>query len=79
MMNILLNRLCVGGRHGENRLTQKLDQGNHRFFTLFLVLEMYFCPLPSVGVIFKDAALREQCVVETIWMVYMNESIKASI
>lgn len=77
-MNILLNRLRVGGRHGENRLTQKLDQGNHRFFTLFLS-NVLLPTVPSVGVIFKDAALREQCVVETIWMVYMNESIKASI
>ena len=29
--------------------------------------------VPTVGPIFKDAALREQCVVETTWMVYVTE------
>ena len=38
------------------------------------VLEMRFWPIVStVGAIFKEAALREQCVIETIWTVYVAE------
>ena len=38
------------------------------------VLEMYILPtVPTVGAIFKAAALREQCVVETIWAVDVAE------
>ena len=29
--------------------------------------------IPTVGAIFKDAALRKQCVTDTIWKVYMAE------
>lgn len=32
------------------------------------VLGMYILPtVPTVGAIFKDSALRDQCVVETTW------------
>ena len=35
---------------------------------------MYVLPtIPTVGAIFKDAALREQSVAEIIWTVYVTE------
>ena len=35
---------------------------------------MYVLPaIPTVGAIFKDAALRKQCVTDTIWKVYVAE------
>lgn len=40
-------------------------------------LGMYVLPtIPTLGAIFKDAALREECVVETIWTL---KPVKASI
>lgn len=49
----------------------ELDLGNGRFFTHSSVLGTYTLPIvPTVGAIFNDIALREQCVVKTIWMVY---------
>lgn len=29
--------------------------------------------VPTMGIDFEDAALREQCVVESMWMVYVTE------
>lgn len=29
--------------------------------------------VPIVGAIVKDSVLRERCVVETVWMVYLTE------
>lgn len=53
----------------------KLDPGNQRQLLSSTVLGMYFPPtVPTVRVIIKDAALREKCVIETIWTVYMAES-----
>ena len=38
----------------------------------FLFLGMYILPsIPTIGAIFKDMALREHCVSETFWMVYV--------
>lgn len=42
-----------------------------------LVLGMYFLPtVPTVGTIFKDASLREQCVVEAILPGCMAEPVQ---
>ncbi|XP_023480075.2 DNA primase large subunit isoform X2 [Equus przewalskii] len=49
------------------------DLDNRRLLTACPVLGMYALPtMPTVGTIFKDIVLREQCVVETAWMVYMT-------
>ena len=32
--------------------------------------------LPTVGIISEDIALREPCVVETIWMVYITTPLR---
>lgn len=38
------------------------------------MLGMYALPTtPTVGAIFTDTAFREQCVVLTIWMVYVTD------
>ena len=51
-------------------MTLNPDPGSRRLFTPSLVLGMYTLPtVPTVGAIFKEAVLREQCVLETLWMV----------
>lgn len=41
---------------------------------------MYNLPtVATVGTVFMDAALREQCAVKTIWTVYKLNPVKASI
>ena len=42
--------------------------GMYNWLTVFLV-----------GVIIEDTALRKQCVIETIWTVYVPNPVKASI
>ena len=38
------------------------------------VLGMYILPtVPTAGAIFKGAALRQRCVAETIWTVFVTE------
>ena len=57
-------------------LTHELELGIQRFLTYSLVLGMTILPaIPTVRNIFKNTSLREQCVVETIWMV----SVKATV
>ena len=61
-------------RECDHQLTHKLDLSNQRLLTPFLFLGMYILPtVPTVGAIFKNAALRDQCAVETIWMVGVIE------
>ena len=49
----------------------KWHQGHQRPLTPLPMLGMYVRPsVPMVGAIFKDTVLREQCIVETIWMIY---------
>ena len=56
------------------QLTLKLDLDNQRLLIPSSVLEMYVLPAsPTIGTIFKDTALRQQCVVEIIWMEHMTE------
>lgn len=56
------------------QLTCKLDLGNWKLLTPSPILGLYILPtVPKVGAIFKDVSLREQCVIETIWMAYMAE------
>lgn len=51
-------------------MTLKPDPGSQRLFTPSLVLGMYtWHTVPTMGAVFKEPVLREQCVVETIWMV----------
>lgn len=39
------------------------------------IFGMYALPnIPTVQAVFKDAAWREQCVVDTTWKVYVTES-----
>lgn len=55
-------------------MTFKLDLGNQRRLTPSPVLGMCVRPMvPTEGAIFRDSALREQCVVEIIWIGYMTE------
>lgn len=55
-------------------VTGVLDQGNERFLTPSLVLGMCIPPtVPTVGTTFRDTALKDQNVVETICLVYMTE------
>ena len=52
-------------------LIHELDLVNLRLLTPCPVLGMYVLPSgPTVGALFKDAALRGQCIVETICMVH---------
>lgn len=54
-------------------LSPELDSGNRRLLTLSPVLGMFALPtIPTVRTIFKDAALREPCVVETEWYIKLN-------
>ena len=60
------------GRH--HQLTHELDEGNQRLLTFSPVVGMYVLPtVLTVGAIFKDTALREQCVIESIWAVSIAE------
>lgn len=55
-------------------LSLKLDPSNWRLLAPSLMLGMYVLPsVPTARAIFKDAVLREQGVIETIWMVYLTE------
>lgn len=55
-------------------MTHKLDLGNQRLLTSSPGLAIYILSIIlTVRDVFKDAALRKQCVVETIWMVYVTE------
>lgn len=57
-----------------HQLTRELDLGNRRVLAPSPVLGMYALPtVPTVGAIFKDKALRGQCVVETTRAVYVTE------
>lgn len=61
-------------REHDSQLTFELDPGNQRFLTPSPVIGRYILHArPTVGAILKDAALREQCVVETTWMVYVTK------
>lgn len=40
---------------------------------LFLLEEVILLTSSTVGIIFKDTALTEQGIIETIWTVYMPE------
>lgn len=69
-------RMCWGrySRGRDCQLTCELDPGNQRLPTHSPGLGMYAFPtVPTVGAVFKDITLKEQCVVETLWMVYMPE------
>lgn len=64
-------RLSRGRDHW---LTLKLDSDNWRLLTPSPVLGMDILPsIPAVGAVFKDAALREQGIVEDIWVVHKTE------
>ena len=55
----------------------ELQAGPRESKTLHLlpILGIYILPTgPTVGAIFKDTALRKQCDVEVICMVYVTES-----
>ena len=61
-------------------MTCKLDLGNQRLLTPYPVFVMN--PLPTVPIaraVSKDAALREEDVVVTIWMVYVTDPVKTSV
>ena len=51
-------------------MTRELEQGREAppVFRTYVLLTV-----PMVGAIFKDAALRKQCVTDTIWKVYVAE------
>ena len=74
----------VGGGH-ESRgrdplLNLEPDLGNGRFLTLLpCPWNAHSAHIPTVGASFKDAALREQCVGETIWTGHQTEPVKTSI
>lgn len=54
------------------QLTHELELGDQRILMPSLVLGRYIPPaVPTVGHIFKNASLREHCVVETMWIVYV--------
>ena len=53
----------------------QLDPSNQRLLTPSPVLGMSVPPtIPTMGAIFKDAALSEHCVLEPIRMVYTTEA-----
>ena len=55
-------------------MTCKLDLADWRNLDLSCVLEMYTLPMvPRLGAIFEEAALKEQCVSETLWTTCMSE------
>lgn len=53
-------------------MTCRPDLGNQRLLTPFFIFGMYV--FPTVGTIFKDSVLREQCVVETSGAVYVTKA-----
>lgn len=54
-----------------------LTCGHRRLLTPSPALEHTVLPMvPTVGAVFKDAALRKQCVFETIWMVHGLKPVK---
>ena len=58
-------------------MTQKLDPANHRLLSPTFILEIYFLStISTAGFIFKNAVLREQGGVETIWIAYVPEPSK---
>lgn len=57
-------------------MSRELDPCNGGLLPLIPALGMYVLPIvPTVGATPKDAALREQCVVELIGMTYLREPI----
>ena len=61
-------------RGHDHWLTSELDPGNGRHLTPSPVLGMHILPtVPTMGAVFKDGAMREQRVVETIWTVHTTE------
>lgn len=56
------------------QLTHKLDLGNQRLLNSSPIGMYILSTILTVGAIFKGAALREQCVAETIWKEYVTES-----
>ena len=61
----------AGEGGNQEDVTLELNPDNLRLVTPSSVFGMYVLPtIPAVGAaIFKDTALREQCVIETIWTV----------
>lgn len=58
----------------EEVIKRILDLGSWRWLTSSSVLGMYALPtVLTVGLILKDAVLRDQCVVETVQTVCMME------
>lgn len=61
-------------------MTQELDLGNQRLLTHSPILGTNFLSVvPMVETIFKDMAMREQCVVEMTWTEYVTDLVKVSI
>lgn len=55
-------------------LTHELRYGNQRLLTHSPALGMYtLLAVPTVGAVVIVVALREQCIVEEIWIVYVTE------
>lgn len=71
---IILKSWKRSSRGHDQWLTHQLDPGNQGLFPPSLGLGMYILPsVPTVGDVFRDAAFREQCGVETIWTAYVTE------
>jgi len=59
----------------DHRLIIELDPDSQRLLTTSPVLGIYVLPsVPTVGTFFKTEALRDQCVVETIWTEYVTKT-----
>lgn len=71
-----LNIVCVRGSHPEDTTTHRARIWTKPIWgssSLTYVGIYLLSTGPTVGVIFKDEALRDWCVTETIWMVYVTQ------